>query len=70
MIELSNLREEALSRETQSGTPLYLLIDPQNVEQQWTGKSPQINFQWLQTQARLTPLAALPPYQLFRVEAR
>lgn len=67
VIELFNLDEVALGREVQSGAPLYLLIDPINVETQWADKSPALNYHWLRAHARLEEVADMPPYRLFRV---
>jgi len=69
VIELFHETPDTLAARLRTGA-VYVLIDEANITAQWTGKSPAINFEWLQTQARLTPLAALPPYRLFRAEAQ
>jgi 4-amino-4-deoxy-L-arabinose transferase-like glycosyltransferase len=68
VIELYNLDEAALGSEMKEGGSHYLLIDPDNVESQWPGKAPALNYQWLQTHRILTSIASFPPYELFRVD--
>lgn len=50
-----------------SGQAVYLLLDPDNIQSQWAGQSPEQNYAWLQTHATLTPLATYGPLVLYRV---
>jgi hypothetical protein len=47
---------------------VYLLINPENVQTQWVGKSPAQNFDWLQAHTQLTPIAQHAPFVLYLVE--
>lgn len=46
---------------------VYVMIDEANSAAQWTGKSPQINLDWLKTN-EVQVIGAIPPYTLLRVE--
>jgi 4-amino-4-deoxy-L-arabinose transferase-like glycosyltransferase len=67
VVELYNLDEEGLEVATLGASPLYLLLDTENLAQQWQDRPPQINYRWLQEERRLTPVRDFPPYTLFQV---
>jgi hypothetical protein len=46
---------------------VYLLIDPDNVQTQWAGKSPAHNFAWLRQHTRLVFIARYDAYVLYQV---
>ncbi len=50
-----------------SSPETYLLVDPANLESQWTGKSPEVNFRWLKEAARLFEIGSLDPWMLYGV---
>ncbi|NJN55779.1 MAG: phospholipid carrier-dependent glycosyltransferase [Anaerolineae bacterium] len=54
--EIFNLTETDLANIVNEETAVYLLLNPDNIQSQWTGKSPERNFTWLQTHTTLTPL--------------
>jgi len=66
--EIFYLDEPALAALTRSGRPLYLLLDLENVQRQWVGRPPEVNYRWLQENTTLRPSAALAPYTLFEVQ--
>lgn len=66
--ELYYFDEVSLSNLTTTQNPSYLLLDPHNIETQWLGKTPQINYQWLKENTILTEMGSFPPYVLFKVE--
>lgn len=67
--EIFYLDETALAALTGSGTPLYLLLDLENVQRQWQGRPPEANYRWLQENTTLRLRASLPPYTLFEVQS-
>ncbi len=50
-----------------AGQPFYLLIDVNNVETQWLGRSPSDNYHWLQEVPGLTELGSRDNFTFFRV---
>jgi len=66
--ELYYLDEVSLSDFTTTHNPSYLLLDLRNIETQWRGKTPQINYLWLKENTTLTEMDRFPPYVLFKVE--
>ena len=67
VVEFYNLNPETLDAATTSAAPVYLLVDPVNIAQQWQERPPAINYQWLQAHRMLTRLADFPPYSLFQI---
>jgi 4-amino-4-deoxy-L-arabinose transferase-like glycosyltransferase len=65
--ELFNLTDGELAQMVGSGTAVYLLLNPDNVRQQWVGKTPERHFSWLQTERTLTPIATYGPYVLYHI---
>ncbi|HSN76950.1 MAG TPA: DUF2723 domain-containing protein [Anaerolineae bacterium] len=66
--EIFYLDQPALAELTRSGRPLVLLLDLENVQRQWLGRPPEVNYRWLQENTTLRPSAALAPYTLFEVQ--
>ena len=66
--ELFYLNEAALDALTASQTPFYLLLDVENIERQWQGRAPALNYHWLRDHTKLTRMADFPPYTLFKAE--
>lgn len=66
-LELFYLDERSLPALASSTGPLYLLVDPGNLESQWAGKQPFLNYRWLQEHPGLTEIERFPPYILYRV---
>jgi hypothetical protein len=67
--ELFYLDNHALEAMT-AAEPLYLLVNPDNLNRQWQGLRPQANFLWLQKNTRLEELGRFPPYTLFKIHRR
>ena len=66
--ELYYFDEVSLSSLTTTQNPSYLLLNLRNIETQWLGKTPQINYLWLKENTTLTEMETFPPYVLFKVE--
>lgn len=60
--------EISLSELLASQMPTYLLLDLDNIESQWIGKSPQLNYQWLQENTTMREIGRYPPYTLYHIE--
>ncbi len=67
VVELYDLDEAELAAETSIGSPVYLLLDLDNVAQQWQDRPPQLNYEWLQQHRRLMPVEEFPPHSLFQI---
>ena len=67
-LELFYFDEISLDNLTTAQNPSYLLLDLPNIETQWLGKTPQINYQWLRKNTVLTKIDTFPPYVLFKVD--
>jgi 4-amino-4-deoxy-L-arabinose transferase-like glycosyltransferase len=68
--ELFFLNEVDLRELTNQDTPLYLLVDPQNVQSQWQGKSPENNVLWLDEHTDLIQVERNDPYVLYWVKPK
>jgi 4-amino-4-deoxy-L-arabinose transferase-like glycosyltransferase len=68
--EIFSLTEADLAEIVAMETAVYLLLNPDNIQSQWTGKSPAQNFAWLQTQATLMPIDTYGSLVLYQVEKR
>ena len=64
--ELFSLTEPELA-EVVAGADVYLLINPENVQTQWVGKSPAQHVAWLQAHSHLVPIAHYDAFVLYRV---
>ncbi len=69
-LELFHLSQGDLATLTQSDGPLYLLVDPPNLESQWRGQKPQLHYRWLTEHTILTKLDQFSPYQLYKISAK
>lgn len=74
--QYTNLRVIELFHETPASLATLLnkgavsvMIDEANIAAQWTGKSPQINLDWLKTN-EVQVIGTVPPYTLLRVEGK
>ena len=65
--EIFSLTAEDLQEIVQEAAAVYLLINPENVQTQWAGKSPAQNLAWLQAHSRLIPIARYDSYVLYQV---
>jgi 4-amino-4-deoxy-L-arabinose transferase-like glycosyltransferase len=50
------------------GPAVYLFVDKDNLETQWAGRSPALNFHWLENSIGLTPAGSEGTWILFRVQ--
>jgi 4-amino-4-deoxy-L-arabinose transferase-like glycosyltransferase len=67
--EIYNLDEAALSDLLATEKPLYLFLNLNNIQSQWQGKSPQLNYQWLLENTTMREIGQLPPYTLFHISS-
>lgn len=66
--EIFSLTEADLAHIVETETAVYLLLNPDNIQSQWAGKSPEQNYTWLQTHTKLTPTATYGSLVLYEVE--
>jgi 4-amino-4-deoxy-L-arabinose transferase-like glycosyltransferase len=66
-IEIFHQDPASLQKMTETHTPLYLLLDVNSIQTQWEGKTPQLNYQWLEENMILQKVGAFPPYTLFKI---
>ncbi len=67
--EIYLLDEATLADLLATQLPTYLVLDLENIASQWIGKSPQLNYQWLQENTTLREIGRHPPYTLFNIES-
>jgi 4-amino-4-deoxy-L-arabinose transferase-like glycosyltransferase len=67
---LYHLAPDGLSELTSAAAPVYVLVDPANVEDQWRGMSPARNLAWLRSHSTLTEVGRRSPWVLFRIGSR
>ena len=65
--ELYGVTPDDLADLLADGRPAYLLIDVANVETQWQGQSPSVNYHWLRDQQILSEIGKSSGYTLFLV---
>lgn len=65
--DLYNETPETLNQKWQRGTTDYLLLNVWNIENQWTGRDPQLNYHWLRDTRGLIRLGKKGYYTLYRV---
>lgn len=70
VLNLYALDPAALEALIASASLQYLLIDPDNVEEQWRGKSPALNVAWLRNHTTLTEVGRQSPWVLFKIDPR
>jgi hypothetical protein len=68
--ELFYLDQANLATLTTTRRPLFLLIDPQNMETQWQDQPFYEHYRWLKEQTTLRELEAFPPYILFEIVSK
>ncbi len=68
--DLFNLDSDDLSALLDDGGPVYLLANLAEIEGQWQGRPPSLNYRWLQDEAGLIDLGKHRSYTLFRVQDR
>ncbi len=68
-LDLYDLTPTDLNTVLTTQTPTYLLLDEQNVENQWLGQAPADNFQHLRDDPGLVKLGAWGSYTLFQVDS-
>ena len=66
-VELFYLDQAALAELIDNRQPLYLLVDPVNIETQWRGQPLARNFEWLAQHAKLVPVGDLSAFRLYQV---
>lgn len=64
--ELYHMTPVGIAGLLDDGQPVFLLLDVANVESQWLGRAPFLNYRWLQEVAGLAEMGQLEPYTLFR----
>lgn len=67
--EIYNLDEADLSELLETEKSLYLFLNLNNIQSQWQGKSPQLNYQWLQENTLVREIGRFPPYTLFYISS-
>ena len=65
--EIYHLDQKELSELLTTELPTYLFLDLNNVESQWQGKSPQLNYQWLRENTTMIEIGRYPPYTLYHI---
>jgi hypothetical protein len=57
-------------RPTVCGNPsVYLYVDRRSIESQWTGRTPELNFHWLEQEVGLRQIGMKNAWILYRVAA-
>lgn len=67
--EIYLLNESDLDHLLAEEPELFLLLNLENIANQWAGLSPAENLDWLHQHAELTKLGTWPPYTLFRIDS-
>jgi 4-amino-4-deoxy-L-arabinose transferase-like glycosyltransferase len=67
--ELYHLTPAEMAGMLGEGRPVFLLLDVANVESQWVGRAPYLNYRWLQEEVGLAKIGQRQPYTLFRAGA-
>lgn len=67
-IELFNQDPASLKILVESSRPVFLLIQPDDIERRWKRQAPGINIRWLMEHGSLEEIAAWGPYSLQRFE--
>jgi 4-amino-4-deoxy-L-arabinose transferase-like glycosyltransferase len=68
--DLTALDENALAELSQQNDNLYLLIDPENIQNQWRDKQQGINVRWLDEHTDLLQIGRSDPFVLYWVKPR
>lgn len=67
VVEMASETPQSVETLAHENKDVYLLLDVENVESQWQGLAPQINFQALQNDFVLRPIAVRGAYVLYAV---
>ena len=59
--ELFYFDASSLDALTESQAPLYLLLDVSNMDSQWRGRPPEVNYRWIRDHTTLTQIRDFPP---------
>jgi hypothetical protein len=68
--DLSELSPGTLREQVCLSTPGYVYVEPDNLESQWVGQAPDLNYRWLRDQGGLKELGREGTWVLSQVEAR
>lgn len=66
-LELFELNPEEMAGLLEDNRSTFLLLDVTGVEEQWRGRSPEVNYRWLREGPGLEGLGSRQGYTLFRV---
>jgi hypothetical protein len=69
-IELFNQSPETLRPRLCTSSPVYLLVEVNNLESQWVSKAPDLNFRWLRDHVGLKEIGKQDTWTLYAVEQR
>jgi hypothetical protein len=58
---------QTLSQKWQRGRDEYLVLNVYNIENQWVGRNPQLDYHWLRDQRGLDQLGKFGYYTLFKI---
>jgi 4-amino-4-deoxy-L-arabinose transferase-like glycosyltransferase len=67
-IDLYEETPSTLARRVCSDEPTYVYVDVANLERQWSGLSPDVNFRWLSGEAGLKVIEQFDDFTLFKVK--
>ena len=67
-VEIYSTPQEALPEWIAASSSFYVLLNLSNIESQWKGLTPDLNFQWLKTHTELHISGEFPPYTLYEVQ--
>jgi len=67
--ELYTQTPDSLLRLVCAANPAYLLIEPQNIKEQWANREPDLNVRWLQANAGLREIAHYDTLVLYQIGA-
>ncbi len=69
-VELFSQSPGTLQSAICSAAPVYLFVETDNIEAQWLGKTPDVNFRWLNDQAGLSGLGRFDTWTLYAVQKK
>ena len=69
-LDIYELDQATLEELLQNDSPFYLLLDVANIELQWQGKHPQLNYQWLRDNGEVVEIGRYQNYTLYEVNRR
>jgi hypothetical protein len=68
VVEIYNETPDTLAQRVCGSDATYVYLDVANIEQQWRGLAPEINYRWLRDGAGLAPIDRVAGYSLFSVD--